>query len=157
GRALGPLLTWLDLRPAREAEALSRRPEADAVQARPGSVLHASFWPAKLAWLAANEPLVFREAARFLSFADYLYLRLAGDSRTSVSTASGTGLLDVHTCRWDEELLDALGLEVERLPGISDEPVDRGEPWFPALGDGGCSNVGAGCLTRERAALTLGT
>ena len=30
----------------------------------------------------------------------------------------------------------------ERLPSVSDEPVDG---WYPALGDGACSNVGAGC------------
>ena len=55
---------------------------------------------------------------------------------------------------WDAELLDTLGLDAERLPRISDEPVDG---WFPAAFDGACSNLGAGCVTRERAALMVGT
>ena len=42
----------------------------------------------------------------------------------------------------------------ERLPEISDAPVDG---WYPALLDGACSNLGAGCVTRERAALMVGT
>jgi gluconokinase len=29
--------------------------------------------------------------------------------------------------------------------------------WFPALGDGACSNIGAGCTTSRRAALMVGT
>src|SRR5205807_2666093 len=76
---------------------------------------------------------------------------------TSLSMASGTGLLDLNRRVWDEELLHELELSPGRLPEISDEPVGSGEPWFPALGDGACSNVGAGCTTRERAALMVGT
>src|SRR5262249_7902650 len=30
-------------------------------------------------------------------------------------------------------------------------------PWLPALGDGACSNLGAGCTTPERFALMVGT
>src|SRR5262249_32697999 len=102
-------------------------------------------------------PEVFAGARRFLSFADYLQLRLRGDARTSLSTASGTGLLNLAQGSWDAELLDVLGVEPERLPEISDEPVDGDVPWYPAVGDGACSNVGAGCVARRRAALMIGT
>jgi gluconokinase len=157
GRALGPILTWQDTRQADAAARLARRLDPEAVHARTGCVLHPSFWPAKLAWLAETDPDTFANAARFLSFSDYLLVRLAGEGPTSLSMASGTGLLDVNEGCWDAELLDALRLEPSRLPAISDEPVEAGLPWFPALGDGGCSNVGAGCLTRNRAALMVGT
>ena len=30
-------------------------------------------------------------------------------------------------------------------------------PWFPALGDGACDNIGSGCLTPDRFALMVGT
>jgi gluconokinase len=82
--------------------------------------------------------------------------RLAGDGHTSVSMASATGLWRVEG-GWDEELLAAVGVEPERLPEVSDEPAGDAEPWFPAWGDGACANVGAGCVTRSRAALTIGT
>ncbi len=157
GRAIGPLLTWRDLRSASAAEALARALDAEAVHARTGCVLHPSYWPAKLAWLAREEPETFRTAARFLSFSDYLYGQLTGDARTSLSMASGTGLLDISGASWDEELLDTLGLAPERLPEITDEPAGETTPWFPALGDGACSNAGAGCLTADRAALMIGT
>ena len=65
-----------------------------------------------------------------------------------------TGLVDLRTRAWDKELLDVLDLDEERLPHISDEPADG---WFPAALDGACSNLGAGCVTRERAALMVGT
>jgi gluconokinase len=72
----------------------------------------------------------------------------------STALASATGLLDLHARAWDQELLEILGIDAEQLPEISDEAVDG---WYPALLDGACSNLGAGCVTRERAALMVGT
>ena len=78
-------------------------------------------------------------------------------SYASVSMASGTGLFDQWAQRWDPGILDVLGLGVEHLGALVDldQPVRglRAEfgarwpalahvPWFPALGDGACSNVG---------------
>ncbi|HEX6787801.1 MAG TPA: gluconokinase [Gaiellaceae bacterium] len=143
GKPLTELLGWRDTRSADAAEWLRRRLDNDAVHARTGAYLHPAFWPAKLAWLAETEPEVFRRAERFVSFADYL----RGEPVTSPSLASGTGLLDLTTSRWDEELLAALGVDEERLPELEDIPV-----WI----DGVCSNLGASC-TGGRAALNVGT
>jgi len=156
GRPLTPVLGWRDTRSAGAAEWLRRRvPDAAAVHARTGAPLHPSFWPAKLAWLAEAEPEIFRRSARFVSFCDYLYAELLGvEPAASLSIASGTGLVDLAATGWDAELLEILGVGEERLPRISDEPHGS---WYPALIDGACSNLGAGCLGRQRAALMVGT
>ena len=144
GKALTPILGWRDTRSAGAAEWLARRLDAEAVHARTGAFLHPSFWPAKLAWLAEAESETFRRAERFVSFADYLHDR----AETSLAMASTSGLLDLTTLDWDEELLATLGVDRERLPRIADVPL------WP---DAACSNAGAGCTTRERAALMVGT
>ena len=155
GRPLTPILSWRDTRSAAAADHLAGVLDNSAVHARTGCQIHTSYWPAKLAWLAQEEPEVFHTAHRFVSFCDYLYAQLLGrDAPTGISIASATGLVDLSTRTWDEELLDSLGLEAERLPEISDAPVDG---WYPALFDGACSNFGAGCVTRMRAALMVGT
>jgi gluconokinase len=155
GRPLTPILGWRDTRSADAADRLLRRLDGSAVHARTGCQIHTSYWPAKLAWLAQREPDVFRTARRFVSFCDYLYGELLGrEVPTSIAMATPTGLVDLRTRTWDEELLDTLGVDAERLPSISDAPVDG---WYPALLDGACSNLGAGCVTRERAALMVGT
>src|SRR5205823_11310673 len=147
---------WRDTRSAAAAEWLRRRVDAEAVHARTGAHLHPSYWPAKLAWLAEAQPDVFRRAARFVSFPDYLYARLLGvEPASSLSVASGTGLLDLAGSCWDAELLGVLGVEEERLPGLTDELQQQ--RWYPALFDGACSNLGAGCTGRHRAALMVGT
>jgi gluconokinase len=155
-RPTTPVLGWRDTRSAEAAEWLRGRvSDADAVHARTGAPIHPSFWPAKLAWLAEAQPEVFRASARFVSFSDYLTMELLGvEPVTSLSIASGTGLLDLATGDWDPELLGILGLGEDHLPPISDEPQDG---WHPALLDAVCSNLGAGCVGRRRAALMVGT
>ena len=138
-RPVTPVLTWRDMDgdpPALDPADYHRRT---------GCFLHPSFWPAKLAGLTA---------ARYVSFADYLLLRLTGELATSVSMASGTGVYDPNRLAWDAETLDAVGADVSQLPPVSDEQVAGA---WPALGDGACSNVGSGCTERGRAAVTIGT
>jgi gluconokinase len=142
--ALTPILGWRDTRSAGAAEWLARRLDAEAIHARTGAFLHPSFWPAKLAWLAETEPQIFRRAACFVSFADYR----RGEPETSLGMASTSGLLDLTSLDWDAELLATLGLDRERLPQIADVPL------WP---DAACSNAGAGCIGRDRAALMVGT
>jgi gluconokinase len=146
GRPLTPVLTWSDVAAAGAAP-------VDAFE-RTGCPPHASFWPAKLARLRDERPDVYERAARFVGFGDYLFERLTGEARTSLCMASGTGLLNLRERTWDEEVLQAAGLTSDRLPGISADPVAG---VIPPLGDGACSNIGAGCATAERAALMVGT
>jgi gluconokinase len=155
GRPSTPVLLWQDRRATAEAEELAARLDPHKIHARTGSFLHPSFWPAKLAWLRAERPEVLAGASRVVSFADYLFRELTGELRTSLSMASGTGLLDLRARAWDEELLDELELDHGLLPPIDDGPTDA--PAFPPLGDGACSNLGAGCTTADRAALMIGT
>ena len=138
-RPLSSVRTWRQ--DAGEPPAL----DPEAYHRRTGCFLHPSFWPAKLAGL---------DAARYVSFADYLLLRLTGELCTSVSMASGTGLFDPNRLAWDDETLDLIGVDPSRLPPVSDEQVAG---VWPAIGDGACSNVGAGCVERGRAAVTIGT
>jgi gluconokinase len=156
-RPLTPVLLWQDRRSARQAVELADRLEPEEVHRRTGCVLHTSYWPAKLAWLAAEQPEIAAKAEHFVSFADYLFFHLTGELRTSLSTASGTGLLDLRAGSWDSALLELLHLDAGQLPPISDEPGSAQEPVFPPIGDGACSNLGAGCTEPHRAALMIGT
>jgi len=151
-RPLTPLLLWQDRRAAGQALELAARLDERAVHARTGCVFHPSFWPAKLAWIRAEGLL--DDARRAVSFADYLFLSLTGELRTTLSTSSGSGLLDLRARRWDGELLDELGLAEELFPPLGDDPAGT---THPPLGDGPCSNLGAGCTTADRAALNVGT
>jgi gluconokinase len=171
-RPATPIYSWADTRSVDAVEELRARVDEKAYHARVGCRLHTSYLPARLWWLRGRDPAAFRRVRRWASFGEYLGLRLFGDLRTSISMASGTGLFDQWARRWDPGILDTLGLGTEHLGQLVDldQPFRglRGEfavrwpavariPWMPALGDGACSNVGAGCTTADRAALMVGT
>lgn len=170
GQPTTPIYTWADVRGALLAHDLADRlPPADYTQ-RTGCRLHTSYWPLRLEWLRANEPQRYGNTAYWLSFSEYLLMRLFEDRRTSVSVASWSGLFNRFTLDWDTETLAAVSIRREQLSALSAEPFSglSGEwadrwpalkeaAWHPAIGDGVASNIGAGCTTPQRVALSGGT
>jgi gluconokinase len=169
GRPLTPIYTWADSRCRHDALHLRKKPGEKAIHAATGCMARASFWPAKMLWLRRTQPRLFRRVARWVSPAEWLQEKWCGHATTSLSMASGTGLLDAHTLRWHEGLLRRCGLRASQLNPISDEPVPvaasmsrpfralAGVPWHPALGDGAASNLGSGAVTPGLAAINVGT
>jgi len=172
GRAVTPLLGWADTRAAQAVKELQSKFSEKEAHPRTGARFHPSYWPAKLLWLKKERPAIFEQATQWLSVSDYLFLRLFGDESTSVSMASATGLFNQHACDWDRELLEGLGISIEQLPWIAQPgqtfqlsfldyasrwPLLDGAAWFPAIGDGAANNIGAGCVTPDRATLMIGT
>ena len=172
GDALTPLYTWADTRSRAAAEELKQRLNEAAVFARTGCMLHSSYLPAKLLWLSESLAAIFEQVHSWMSFGEYLFLKLFHTPVASISMASGTGLLDQDTCNWDGEVLSALPAQAGQFSPLvdADTPISglRGKwakrwpalkdvAWYPALGDGACSSVGSNCTTDHRIALMIGT
>jgi gluconokinase len=166
GEPLTPVYLWLDGRAGGQMAPLKQQLDEREVHARTGCVLHFTYWPARLRWLRQSAPDVFTRVKRWVSFGELMHQRLAGSTSVSLSMASGTGLLNIHTCQWDTPLLEFLGIQPSQLGelvGLRDEASATrwaaltGVPWLPAVGDGACSNLGAGCASPERLALMIGT
>jgi gluconokinase len=172
GRAATPVFNWNDTRSRCDAAGLAERLGADWIHAQTGALPHSSYFPAKLLWLARTRPDSYRRVVRWMSFGEYLHLRIFGRTLCSVSMASGTGLLNPNTCSWNEEMLKESGISADHLSplaadhefltGMTAEYAGRWPalarlPWLPALGDGACSNIGSGCVERDRVALMVGT
>lgn len=169
-RPLTRVITWADTRSAPAANGLRERLDANAIRARTGAPIHSTFFPAKLTWLRKTRSHVFARATSWCGFAEYLLLRLTGRWQSSLSMASGTGLLDQRAASWDADMLAACAVSPEQLPPIDDTSVTglteefRARwptlvrvPWLPGVGDGACSNLGLDCATPDRIALNVGT
>lgn len=170
GRPLTSVITWADTRSASAAALLRSAHDETAVHARNSAPLHSAFFPAKLRWLHHTRPDLVDRAVIWCGFAEYLQARLTGAIGASLSIASGTGLLDQVRGRWDDEMLAASGISARALPPIDDAarpglvapwaarwPALARVPWYPAWGDGACSNVGSDCRGPGQVALNVGT
>lgn len=172
GAPLTPLFGWGDTRAAGAAAILRRKLDPREVHQRTGCFLHPSYPSAKLLWLRETHPGIFSRVGTWIGFGEYLALRFFGEPCSSLSMASATGLLDLRRSGWDSAMLDILGIAADRLPPLTDLDTPlrglRPEfarrwpelaeiPWFPALGDGACANIGSGAVGRGRIGLTVGT
>lgn len=170
GKATTPLLTWADTRAAEFAKSLRANFDERELHARTGCRFHPSYWPAKLEWLKHEHREQFLRTRCWLGFAEYLCLRLFGEVATSVSMASATGLFNQRACDWDTDLVNAIGISFDTLPRIQPRISARLSEKFasrwPALaeaslvtivGDGAANNIGAGCSTKDKIALMVGT
>lgn len=170
--AHGPVVFgWADTRSRVYTPLLKKRFDEAAVHNRTGARFHSSYWPAKLMRIRKEFSEIFAGTAYFLSFTDLLGLRFFGELATSVSMASGTGIFDIRKCAWDNELLRFLKLKPSMLPEMVADghtfrlskayakrwPQLASAEWFPPIGDGAADNIGAGCTTRSKAALMVGT
>ena len=172
GDAITPCYTYADTRAAADAATLRDDLDEEIVHQRTGCLIHTSYLPARFRWLDRTHPELLDRAERWVSIGEYMELKLFGETRVSTSVASWTGLLDRERLVWDQPLLDKLPVEEGQLSPLVDVhdgrtglrppfaerwPALRDVPWFPAAGDGATANVGSGCVTPERIALTVGT
>ena len=172
GRALTPVITWADSRSTEQSAWLGTRLDPEEIRQRTGCPLHPVYFPSKLLWIRENQPRVFNDVDWWCSIGEYCLRRFTGRTSCSHSMASGSGLFNRRTGGWDGEMLAALGIDDSRFSALGDldSPVHgllspyaerwsvlRDSAWFPALGDGACSNVGCGCAAADRIALMIGT
>ena len=171
-RAITPIFTYADTRAEGEVAGLRAELDEEAVHDRTGCHFHPAYLPAFFRWFARAKPELFRQVARWVTLGEYLELKLFGETSVSYSVASWSGLLDRRRLVWDQPLLAALPVRAGQLSPLMDPNVPRRGlrpefasrwpglsrvPWFPAIGDGAAANIGSGCVSPDRIALTMGT
>ena len=172
GRPVTPLTTYADTRAAEDAAALRAELDPAAIHTRTGCYLHTSYLPARLRWYTRIQPERCSHVAHWRSLGAHMEAQLFDAAAVSYSVASWSGLLNRHTLTWDKDLLAALPIQQHQLSALKDVdaprrglrapfarrwPALRDVPWFPAVGDGAAANLGSGCATPARVALTVGT
>ena len=163
---------WADTRSAKYVGDLRKKFDETMTHNRTGARFHSSFWTAKLLWLRKESPEVFARTAQWFSLSDFVALKLFDQAQSSVSMASATGIFDIRKNVWDAELIKFLKIKLKNLPAIveTDSQTSRlnekyarrwqrlkNAEWFAAIGDGATNNIGAGCATKSKAALMIGT
>jgi len=172
GRPLGNCIIWPDMRARDTVDRLKDEADPRRIYQRTGCPLHPLYPLARVVWMRERSSLSFSRLHRVVSMKEYVVERLFGEYVVDWSTASGSGLLNVQSLRWDEEALELAGLKEEQLsplaspltslPPVREEwarhlPIPRGVPVILGGPDGVLSNIGAGAVAPGEADNTLGT
>ena len=124
GQPVHNAIVWQDRRTAEFCDSLTAAGHRERVQDRTGLIIDPYFSGTKLRWLLDNVPGARERAERgelaFGTVDSWLLYKLTGGRLhvTDVTNASRTMLLNIHTGRWDDELLDLLEIPASLLPEV---------------------------------------
>ncbi|MFZ5816427.1 MAG: gluconokinase [Bacillota bacterium] len=168
GRYLTPIITWADTRSAAQVDWMREQPDWHALYGRTGCPPHTMYPLYKFLWMQQERPDLMRAARRWASIKELLIHRWTGRWALDYNLATGTGMLNMHTLRWDEAALALAGVRAEQLsevvPTTATFPLthDRlgllpGTPVVAGAGDGVLSSLGCGAIEPGVVAAMVGT
>lgn len=173
GRPVHKAIVWQCRRTAGYCDELKNLGMAEFFRSKTGLVLDAYFSATKLRWLLDNV-IGARERAEkgellFGTVDSWIIWKLTGGKVhvTDYSNASRTMLFNIHTLKWDEEILRVLKIPQQILPevkpsshvyGYTDSKLfGREVPIAGAGGDQQCALFGQTCFGRGEVKNTYGT
>lgn len=172
GRPLMNGLVWMDERCRLLLPELDRLYGKDHIHQETGKPLSANLSLGKLYWLRQNRPDVFERIGHVLDVHAYLVHALTGQFATSWACADPMGLFDMHGRRWNESLIETIGLRLEQFPNALPPGAQIGTitaeaarhtglpenlPVIAGLGDGQAAGLGVNLSKPGDVYLNLGT
>lgn len=133
GRPLAPGLSWQDSRGAENLDSIVAAIGKDRFIRGTGLVPSVIWSLAKILWFQRQG---LPSGVRFATVQDWLLKRLGSDQWVlDHANASLTGLMDISSLDWDDDLLQAAGLDRSQLPALvaSGQPVRRVSPEAAAV------------------------
>jgi xylulokinase len=172
-RPLAPAVLWNDSRAKQMERVIMQRISPERYRHITGMPVSGSWAISKLAWLLHNRPDLMERARYICNGQEYFLRRLGADVLESDPSAlTLNGMLDIRKLDWSEEVCQAAGIDLARLPPVgrpgtmvgrlSKAAADETElPAGIALcrggGDQQCAAVGAGVIKQGLAEVTIGT
>lgn len=172
GKALMPGTVWLDERARRQELNFSEKVGSDHIRAITGKPVDVIVPIYRMIWVREERPDVFEKTAHYADVHCFLNYHLTGRWATSTASADPSGMLDMVTRRWSEDLLSAAGIPIAMMPDLV-EPgslvgvvtqkasdlcgLPVGTPVISGGGDGQCAACGVGTVEPSTAYMNLGT
>lgn len=173
GRPVHKAIVWQCRRTAGYCDELKKLGMAEFFRSKTGLVLDAYFSATKLRWLLDNAAGARERAEKgkllFGTVDSWIIWKLTGGKVhvTDYSNVSRTMLFNIHTLKWDEEILRVLKIPQQILPevkpsshvyGYTDSKLfGREVPIAGAGGDQQCALFGQTCFERGEVKNTYGT
>lgn len=165
-------ITWADNCAKNVVQDAKKSGLARKIYQKTGMPMHPMAPIYKMLWLKDNEPELFNQVKKWIGIKEYLIFSLTGKLIVDTTMAAGTGMLNLKTLTWDQELLDTLNVKQEQLPEIA-QPTEIVAPikeeYVQKLGidsdtkivlgasDGYLSTIGVNAIDSDHFALNVGT
>jgi xylulokinase len=167
------MIIWLDSRAESVMDEMNSKIPAERRNEITGMPGYNIFAVAKYYWIKKNEPETYAKTKYFASV-DSLIMHAFGSDRfvAEISNGTVTGLMDVRTLGWNEELAEKLGFDLDKFPplckpaeivGTIKDDVARktglaaGTKIVAGSGDQQLAAMGAGVIKDGAVSLTIGT
>ncbi len=173
GRPITNAIVWQDRRTAGYCESLKANGYSDSIRQKTGLVIDSYFSGTKIKWILDNLEGARKRAENgelvFGTVETWLVWNLTGGKLhvTDVSNASRTMLFNIHTLKWDRELLELMDIPEALLPEVVDssgiygtirrELLDGDVPISGLAGDQQASLFGQLCHAPGMVKNTYGT
>lgn len=118
GVPLGNAMVWSDNRAKKEADDLKHSAIGKLLYKATGTPIHAMSPLNKIVWLKTNDNDRFASTHKFLSIKTYIIQQLTGEYVVDYSVASATGMLNIHTLKWDEDALKHADIRAQSLADV---------------------------------------
>ena len=124
GKPVYNAIVWQDRRTADFCDQLKKEGRSQVIQEKTGLIIDAYFSATKIRWILDNVEGARRMAREgtlaFGTVDTWLIWNLSGGKShlTDVSNASRTMLFNIHSLKWDDELLEIFGIPAGILPEV---------------------------------------
>lgn len=173
GKPVYQAIVWQCRRTSEYCDSLKKKGLADVFRRKTGLVIDAYFSGTKIKWILDHVEGVRERAERgellFGTVETWLIWKLTRGAVhvTDYSNASRTMLFNINTLKWDEEILEELGIPLSMLPEVKPSSFVYGEadagffgaqiPIAGAAGDQQAALFGQTCFQEGEAKNTYGT
>jgi xylulokinase len=172
GTPLCPALVWMDARCRAQVKRAVMHLGAERIHRISGKPPCTTPSLYKVMWLLDAHPEIRERHPRVLDVHAFLVQRLTGRFATSLASADPTGMVDMATGAWSDEMLDLAGIGNDQVPELvrpgeeigrldARAASDLGLPVdvvvIAGAGDGQAAELGAGVAGSGRAYMNLGT
>lgn len=171
-RPLYNALIWSDHRASEIAGNVKRSKQSKQLYIDTGTPLHPMSPLFKIMWFHQHEPEMFNNTVRFISLKEYIIKNWFGDYLIDYSTASATGLFNIHNLTWNKNALQLAeitpgmlskpvpvntNVHGARVDSISPRIIPTDVPVYIGSTDGCLAVTGAGFKNQHHLSVTIGT
>ena len=118
GNVICNAFSWLDMRAIEEIGLIETRFGERHIFEKTGKRINPAYSLPKMMWLKTHHPEIYARTWKFMMGLDFITYRLTGQVITDHSMAGGTMAYNIVERRWDKEILDICGIDIEKLPKI---------------------------------------